>query len=138
MSGLHQDLRLVVFDAVDARTRHLTPLHGRWGLARWCHAVVHVMPNRIKPNQLENPFLFYLATAFVPLVIEGDVHPESEITRAFAILFLPMSTLLLAKIISDYAEVWFKSHHRMIRVVLDEFDQWQLEIHYDVTWTRRR
>lgn len=35
----------------------------------------------------------------------GDYYPATKGTRVFAIFFLPLSTLLLGKVISDYTEV---------------------------------
>lgn len=39
----------------------------------------------------------------------GDYYPTNEWTRLFAIFFLPMSTLLLGKVITDYTEVFVVS-----------------------------
>lgn len=37
--------------------------------------------------------------------IVGDYYPSTAGTKIFAIFFLPISTLLLAKIVSDYTSV---------------------------------
>ncbi|CAM9339680.1 unnamed protein product [Ectocarpus sp. 6 AP-2014] len=48
---------------------------------------------------------FYLTVVSSSTVGYGDYFPSSTGTRLFAIFFLPLSTLLLGKIISDYTEM---------------------------------
>lgn len=44
----------------------------------------------------------YLTVVSASTVGYGDYHPDSIATKTFAILFLPLTTLLLGQIISDY------------------------------------
>ncbi|CAB1116884.1 unnamed protein product [Ectocarpus sp. CCAP 1310/34] len=48
---------------------------------------------------------FYLTVVSSSTVGYGDYFPSSTGTRLFAIFFLPLSTLLLGKVISDYTEM---------------------------------
>lgn len=43
----------------------------------------------------------WFPTAF----FSGDYYPSTQATKIFAVFFLPLSTLLLGKVISDYTEV---------------------------------
>eukprot|EP00904_Undaria_pinnatifida_P008517 jgi/Undpi1/4796/HiC_scaffold_19.g08149.m1 len=47
----------------------------------------------------------YLTVVSSSTVGYGDYYPSTNATRLFAIFFLPLSTLLLGKVITDYTEM---------------------------------
>lgn len=47
----------------------------------------------------------YLTVVSASTVGYGDYYPSTQATKIFAVFFLPLSTLLLGKVISDYTEM---------------------------------
>ncbi|CAM9142201.1 unnamed protein product [Ascophyllum nodosum] len=55
---------------------------------------------------------FYLTVVSASTVGYGDFSPETTATKLFAIFYLPVSTLFLAKVVSDYTEMTIEANKR--------------------------
>ncbi|CAM9600575.1 unnamed protein product [Discosporangium mesarthrocarpum] len=56
-------------------------------------------------GQLDVVDAFYLTIVSASTVGYGDYYPKTAASKTFAIFFLPLATLMLAKIITDYTEM---------------------------------
>ncbi|CAM9142123.1 unnamed protein product [Ascophyllum nodosum] len=73
---------------------------------------------------------FYLTVVSASTVGYGDFSPHTTIAKVFAIFYLPVSTLLLAKVISGYTEITIEANKRksqlrflLGQVTSSEFEQ---------------